>query len=633
MIYQFDDFDIDIEQFEIRQLGQPLSVEPKVFDLIVYLLQARGRIVSRYELFQKIWAGREVSDTTLSNHVKTARKLLGDNGDSQRVIKTIRSRGYQFIAEVIEVQEQALMEPVPQHTSLAEPTGHHAVVSKRLQTKLFVYVLGILLVLLAGYFMVDASKEVKQLDKAAPYILVVPFSVSSQDTIAWQPFADQMTRELIQTLRKISSVKVVPPPSAFAFKGNKKRSHIQNQLPEATYVLDGVVSEGEQGNIRITVELENLKSNQLVWDGDFDIRVDSENRFHIQAQIASSVSTSLQVVVLDDEKKQLAKVPTSSLPAYDLYVQGQSLMSKMTRDSVRQSIDYFKQAIDLDPQFEAAYVAKSNAYRILMIFFDMPKDVLPQVISSAIDVITLSSESAQARSSLGLAYVHTWLWDDAWKMLVEAKERDQNLVLTELGFALYYSAMGDINGVKQALIKADALDPLNEELAEWGMWALMMTGEIDATLEWGEKKLALHPNKPYPLLSMAIAEYINGNFERSIHFAKQGVALSERAPYPLITLAQSYAAAGQFDKVLPLINEAQAQTDYTCPYETATVYALMEQPDVAFKLLDQAVEYRSNCLIFTRHDPRFDMLRSDPRYELLLTKIGLTDEAVFRYRK
>lgn len=636
VIYRFNKIEIDLNQFEIREQGKPIPVEPKVFDLIVYLIKHRARIVSRDELFEQVWDGREVSDTSLSNHIKTARKILGDSGDLQQVIKTVRSRGYHFIVEVTETSNTETEKEGVLTSSILNPTddsGDSSLNSsnRSLIRKNIVIKLGALLFILIVPIVVWLTLVPAKKDSPSHYLLVVPFSVSSNNIGTWEAFADQVTRELIQNLRKISGVRVVPPPSSFTFKSNKIRSHIREQLPDVNYVLDGVISEGTDGNLRITVELEDIYGDTLVWDGDFDIQVNSANLFSVQADIAASVSTSLQVIILEEEKNILAESPTSSLDAYKHYVQGQHQLSLMTHTSVLKSIDYFSQAIALDPKFEAAYIAKSNAYRVIMTFFEKPKDVLPKVISSAIDVLTINPESAQIQSSLGLAYVHAWLWEDAWNMLSSARKRDENLALTELGFALYYSAIGDVEGVKNALVKADQLDPLNEEIAEWGMWALMMVNEIDAALKWGEQKMQLHPNLPYPLLSSAVAEYINGNFDKSISLALKGVELSQRGSFPLIILAQAYAAAGKFDIVQSLISEAEMNNEYMCPYETASIYALMGVPDKVFALLSEAVEYHSNCLIFSKNDPRFEAVRSDPRYLELLKTIGLDDDAISQY--
>ena len=118
----------------------------------------------------------------------------------------------------------------------------------------------------------------------------------------WRPFADQVTRELIRNLQKISGLKVVPTPSAFSFKDNKSREHIRRQLPEAQYVLDGVVSISGTNTLRITAQLENLGDGRLVWDKDYEGRTDDTNLFAMQSQIAAAVSQSLKVAILEPRK-------------------------------------------------------------------------------------------------------------------------------------------------------------------------------------------------------------------------------------------------------------------------------------------------------------------------------------------
>ena len=635
MLYRFNDIEINLEQYEIRDQDKILSVEPKVFDLIVYLIEHRVRIISRDELFEQVWQGRTVSDTSLSNHIKSARKLLGDSGELQQVIKTVRSRGYQFIADITEINTSNSLNPEKKATvdaAIQPMAAKTEQVSKPVKIKQWFTIIAFMVLLIISLFaLFQTALEDKQNTRVEPNIIVVPFSIASNNTERWEAFSDQITRELIQDLRKISGLTVVPPPSSFTFKENKVRTFIRNQLPEVNYVVDGVISEGTNGNLRISVELENINTGELLWNGDFDIQKGYTNLFTIQSEIADSVSKSLQVLMLEKEKETLYQKPTVSLQSYELYMQGQYHLSLMNHEAVLQSIDYFTQAIALDPNFEAAYIAKAKAYRIIMVFFDKPKDVLPKVISSAIALLAINPDSAQIKSSLGLAYVHAWMWEDAWKMLSQARAKDPTIATTELGFALYHAAMGNIDAVKSTLAQANKLDPLNEEIADWGVWALMMVGELDAASQWGYEKLKRQPNMAYVSLGLAIVEYMQGNIESSIELATQGVNYTLREPLPLIILAQAYAANGEKSKARELIIEAQSKQLYMCPYETAIVYTLMNENEQVFPLLNEAQEYQSNCLIFAKHDPRFESLRNDKRYIELLQEIGLDDESIKTY--
>lgn len=634
MKYQFTDFEIDTELFEISSGKDKITTEPKVFDLIVYLLKNRDRVISRNELFEQVWEGREVVDTSLSNHVKSARKVLGDNGDLQQVIKTIRGRGYQFVATVTEVHQspdkQQLpdpsLHPLPADSDIADKSDSTSLG----KTSKVTLTLCLSLLLLAAYFFFGQEPKLAD-SQQQPYILVTPFQVSAGNNDKWSPFADQITREVILKMRKISGLRVVPASSAFTFKQDRTRKYIQAQLPEVNYVLNATVSVSVQSDIQISAALENLRDETIIWDNKYLSRIDQTNLFSVQGEIASAVAESLKVLVPKAERQALGRLPTSNLQAYELYVAGQQQLNLLTHASLERSITLFDQAIELDNTFSAAYISKANAFRIIMTYFEIPADALPNVIDSVAASLALNPESAHARSALGLAYVFAWRWEDAWSMLNEARDADPNLALTELGFALYYSALGDVENVYRSLEKANQLDPLNIELADWGHWALAMTGEIEAAQKWGEDKTRLHPDVGLVFSGASVSASLSGQHQKAISLAQKGVELDYGSPYSLLALAQTYGFAGQKNKVQPLLNEALQSANYMCPYEAAVVYLLIDDVEEVFNQFNRAVSSRSNCLIFTRNDPRLIPLHTDPRFEALLTRIGLDDESIRTY--
>jgi DNA-binding winged helix-turn-helix (wHTH) protein/TolB-like protein/Tfp pilus assembly protein PilF len=624
MKYQVAKFEIDTEQFRITCANHVLGVEPKVFDLIVYLLENRQRLVTRDELFEQVWRGRDVSDTTLSNHIKSARKVFGDDGDQQQVIKTLRGRGYQFIAEVaasISTEQEGATSNQSVYSGSSKPLQRKTI------NKLAYSALALFTLVLIYWKLTPQPTLVKE----RPYILVVPFDVSGTEQQKWLPFAEQMTREVIRDLRKISRLNVIPTSSAFTFKQNKTQQFIKEQLPNVRYVLSASINMDEDSNLRVTPELEDLQSGKLIWDDEFTGRIDNTTFFSIQASIATSLSKSLKVVIQDKEKASLGQLPTTNLKAYELFIAGQQQRDLLTHQSLLKAVTLFADAIALDPQFEPAYVAKADTYRIIMAYFEKPVEVLPLVVDAVADVLKINPNSAEARSSLGLAYVLAWRWQDAWDMLSQAQKLDGTLVLTELGFALYYSGIGNIDGVYESLTKANQLDPLNIELADWGHWALAMVGETDAAINWANKQIQLHPDVGMIYSGASVSASLAGDHHRAIELAKNGIELDSEASYPLLALAQAYGHSGDIDKMAPLLVKAQSNTSYQCPYETAVAYILMNNIDETFKQLNEAVTYRSNCLVFTRNDLRLLPIREDPRFDSLLIRIGLDDQSVQKY--
>lgn len=633
MKYQIAEFLIDTARYRISSGDAPIPAEPKVFDLLVYLIRHRDRVVTREELFQEVWDGREVSDATLSNHAKSARKILGDSGELQKTILTIRGRGYQFIAPVTVIPEGADgaggdEAPEPQPQPAAGRLANLVAPAWRLPLA----IAGVVLFAALLGWRIFAPLQAGGPDADSPYVVVVPFDVSGDAPDAWRPFADQVTRELIRNLSKISGLRVLPTPSAFTFKDNKARDHIRRQLPDVQYVLDGVVSISAGNSLRISAELEDLRKGLVVWDKDYEGRTDDTNLFAMQSSIAAAVSDSLKVAILAEERRALDEFPTSNLKAYEAYVAGRYQLDLVSHESLPRAIALFDQAIALDPKFFDAHIARSDAYRQLFAYFEPPINMLQKVVDSIAEAQELRPDSAEAWSSLGLTYVMAWRWKDAWIALNKAKRRDPTLAQTELGFALYYSGLGEREKVKRALAEADRLDPLNAEMADWGDWALIMVGESQAAREWVDRKMQQHPDVGLVYSGAGVGAYIAGDFERSVKLAERGAEL-DGSPVALIMLAQAYGYAGQKEKVLPLLEKAAAAGTYICPYESAAAYLSIGDDERALTLLDEAVAKRSNCLIFLRNDPRLKPIRPNPHFALLLNRVGLDDVAVASYKR
>jgi DNA-binding winged helix-turn-helix (wHTH) protein/TolB-like protein len=651
--FRIGDYVVDTARFRITHRDETVAVEPKVFDLLVHLIRHRDRVLTREQLFEAVWDGREVSDATLSNHVASARRALGDSGELQQTIQTVRGRGYRFVAPVEEIVGEpasatvgtapasaAAPAPAAAPTPAPEPApvaGTRAGPPRRTWQLALGAVALLASALFFGARFLDAPAV--QPEPGRPYLLVVPFGVSENATEYHRTFADQVTREVVDNLRKISGLRTVPHASVFHFRTDKTREHILESLPDLQFVLDGEVVVAPDGTLRITPRLTDLRRDLDVWSSPFTVRVDNQDFFETPADIARAVARALKVEILGDEQRALAELPT--IPqAYEPYAAGWREMEKFTQESMHRAVDYFDQAIALDPDFIAAYQAKSEALRSIFAYFEPPQKLLPVVEASLAAVLERDPDSAEALSSLGLTQVMAWKWREAWQNLNKARALDPTLAQTEIGFALYYTALGENEKVKAALARAVELDPLNSELADWGNWALFMVGEQQAAREWSDKQMRQHPENGFVFCGAGVAAYLRGDPAEGVALVEHGVELSGRAPVALIMLAQAYGYAGQKDKVLPLLEEAERANIYMCPYETAAAYlSLGDEASKAraVELLFEAVEKRSNCLIFLAVDPRLRVLRDDPRhaerFQELLTLVGLDEPSVKSYRR
>jgi tetratricopeptide (TPR) repeat protein len=199
---------------------------------------------------------------------------------------------------------------------------------------------------------------------------------------------------------------------------------------------------------------------------------------------------------------------------------------------------------------------------------------------------------------------------------------------------LYYVALGDKQRALDALAQANRLDPLNVEIADWGQFVITMSGDYDRAIAWADDKTRLFPDVGFVFADASLAHSLVGNHEDAVMLAEKGALLDQRGPFSLVLLAQAYAAAGRIEDAREVLAEAERSETYVCPYETATAHIALGNLDRAFELLiDRAVVLRSNCLIFTRQDPRLEPLHSDPRFAELLETVGLDDASIRGYER
>lgn len=631
MKYQVADYVIDTALYRISTGGVVVPVEPKVFNLLVYLVRHRDRVLTREELFQAVWDGREVSDTTLSNHVKIARKALGDNGDLQKTIQTIRGRGYQFIAPVVEVPEAA-GEPAGQAV-LPVPGMPSRSARPRWPQLLAVAILVLVAAGLFGsrYFSpTDASQRT-----GAPNILVVPIEVSGTNPVtAYQLWSEELTRRVIGNLRQISGMHVKERATSFNFQENRTHDHIRKQLPDVRYVLSGVLDVSSGKALEVTMYLDDLQTDKQLWSRHYALmsEVDVANLAELQSTIAASVARTLRVTLLEDEQRAMGRsreLSTQNRKALELYMEGWRLLPLLDHESLKKAIALFDEAIALDGDFYDAYLAKGEALLLVYSYWDVPRDVLPKVVAAFGKAEQLRPDSAEPLSALGLTYALAWDWARAWKYLNAARARNPNLAMTELGFALYYCGLGEAARVKESLKRARDNDPLNVILADWGNWALFFVGEIDASREWANDMMDKHPGVGLIVTDASISAYLDGDHARSIKLAEQGHSL-DPSSIAKVLLAQAYGYAGQNEKVRPLLAEAESAGTYTCPYESAVAYLSIGDSKTAMQLLEDAYRKRSNCLLFLRVDPRLEPIRKPPyreQYLDLLARVGLDEES------
>ncbi|MBV9377957.1 MAG: winged helix-turn-helix domain-containing protein, partial [Alphaproteobacteria bacterium] len=296
MVLRFGDHVLDIERRELRRGAELVALEPQVFDLLVYLVRNRGRVVSKDDLIEGVWGGRIVSDSALTTRLNAARKAVNDSGAAQRVIRTLARKGVRFVAEVTEDESLKAAAAAPDR-SLVLP------------------------------------------DK--PSIAVLPFINLNGDP-EQEYFADGMVEEIITALSRIRWLFVIARNSSFTYKGQVTDIKQVGRDLGVRYVLEGAVRKAGD-RVRITAQLIDASNGAHLWAERFDGSL--EDVFELQDNVAASVAGVIEPTLQAAEAARSAARPTTDLGAYDCYLRALAVFYPMTKEAVFEALGLLEQAI------------------------------------------------------------------------------------------------------------------------------------------------------------------------------------------------------------------------------------------------------------------------------------------------
>ncbi len=319
MIYRFGDLRLDRDRAELRGARGPVAMEPKAFSLLCLLVENHDRVVSKEEMIDSLWGGRVVSEAAVSTLVKTVRKALGDDGDAQRLVRTVRGRGFRFVAEVT-LHAPARAPPV---ASLSDATARAAESGAPAGSK--------------------------------PKLAVLPFT-PLRPAGASAPVADAIPADLIASLSRLRWLDVVARESTFRFRGPDVDLDALHGLLGATYCLTGSV-EVQGRRLAVAVELSDTRSRAVVWADRFSPVLDDVHE--ARSGIASAVLAALELRIPLNEAALARSRPSERLDAWGLYHLGLQHMVRFNRHDNAVAAGHFERATRLDPNFASAFAAWS----------------------------------------------------------------------------------------------------------------------------------------------------------------------------------------------------------------------------------------------------------------------------------
>ena len=427
MQYRFDDFEVDAERFELRRGGEAQPVEPLVFDLIVFLTRNANRVLGREEIIEHVWGGRAVSDATIASCIKSARRALGDSGDSQSYIRTIRGRGFEFQARVALAEEPQPAPSAPSPPPVTLPP-QSASAGLRVATT-----------------------------QPLPVLAVLPFANLSADVE--QYFADGLTEDIITNLSRFRDLRVIAGASTFQFKGRGVDLQAVCGQLHAGFVVQGSVRRAA-GRVRISVQLIEGASGVQLWGDRYDREMG--DLFELQDEVTRTIAATLGVKVQDVAlQRALTKKPIE-LDAYDCLLRARRYTWMLSAEMHAEARDLLERAVELDPLSADAHALLANVYLGEHRFEMNPRpNPIGRALVHALAATRLDPQNAYARC--WLAIVHFFRGEND-KFEAEAQlalDLNPNDPETLADVGHYLAFMGEFERGAELSRRARKLNPLH----------------------------------------------------------------------------------------------------------------------------------------------------------------------------
>jgi TolB-like protein/DNA-binding winged helix-turn-helix (wHTH) protein/tetratricopeptide (TPR) repeat protein len=629
---RFGVFEIDIRAGELRKHGLRIRLQEQPFQVLAILLEHPGEVVTREELQKKLWPADTFVDFDhgLNKAISKIREALADSAESPRFIETVARRGYRFLAEVKSADGVAVRSPVldaqlPSRAEIVDPAyladrpATPLRLSKSFKWKISASVLLLLVASLSSWKLYSRYHPPLVIHSLAVLPLESLSSDASQDY-----FADGMTDELISDLGQISALRVISRTSVMGYK------HARKPLPQIARALnvDAVVEGtvlrfGEQ--VRITAQLIEAPTDKHLWSQSYQGEL--RDTLALQSQVARAIADQIRINLSPREQTALNNVKMVNPQAYQSFLKGRFFWNKRTADGLKVALAYFNQAIEEDPKYAQAQSGLADTYSLLgdwQYAVMTPKEALPKAKAAAIRALELDGTLGEAHNSLAFCLDgFDWDFESAGKEFQRAIELNPGYATAHHWYAWHLSLLGKYDEAVAEMRKAQDLDPLsliiNADFAE----LLVLAHSYDESIRQSRKTIEMEPNFALAHNQLAQAylqKHMNDEAAAELQKAAQ---LSGGSPTVLANLARAYAASGKKSEATKILNDLRKQSTaaYSHAPEIAVIYAALGDSDQAMNWLEKGYEGRFNPGVLLR--PGFDPLRSDPRFQDLVRRVGL----------
>lgn len=451
-------------------------------------------------------------------------------------------------------------------------------------------------------------------------VAVLPFENRSNDADA-EYLSDGLAESLIYRLSQLPNLKVSPTSSVFRYKGKETDTiKVGNELGVQAVVSGRVVQRGE--SLTISVEMVDVRDNKLLWGEQYERKM--SELLATQREIAAAITQKMQLKLSGGEKG-LTKKYTNNNEAYQLYLKARFHFAKRSKEALLRSIELFREAIKLDPNFALAHVGVAESFAVMPSYpYMSPAEAVPQSKAAVAKALEIDPELPEAHAVAGMnAATYDWDWAEAERRFKRALELDPNLGSTHFRYGwTYLSPLGRHDEAIAEMRRAMELEPLSLQQGANFAAVLVYARQFDAALEQARKTYELDPNHIGSRFWMCHTLNTKGMYAESLSISEKFLTTDALL---LAHAGYAYAKSGQRRKAEAVIErwrEAE-KTKYVMSYRVAATYAALGEKDAAFAELEKAYQARDWFLPRLKTDPFLDSLRSDPRFAELIRKVGL----------
>jgi TolB-like protein/DNA-binding winged helix-turn-helix (wHTH) protein/Flp pilus assembly protein TadD len=628
----FGVFELDLRAGELRKHGLRIRIQEQPFQVLALLLEHAGDVVTREELQKKLWPADTFVDFDhgLNKAISKIREALSDSAEGPRFVETVARRGYRFLAEVKVVDTAparspelaTLPHPVAEAGDRGDLAGKPAMPKHFLSSlawKISVFALLLLVVSLSAWKLHSWNRPSLVIRSLA----VLPLESLSNDA-SQDYFADGMTDELISDLGQISALRVISRTSVMVYKhARKPLPQIARELNVEAVVEGTVLRSGDR--VRITAQLIDASSDKHLWSQSYEGEL--RDTLALQNQVARAIADQIRINVNPQEQAALKNVKIVNPQAYESFLKGRYFWNKRTADGLKAALAYFNQATDEDPKYAQAYSGLADTYSLLgdwQYAVMTPKEALPKAKAAAIKALELDSTLGEAHNSLAFCLDgFDWDFDSAGKEFRRAIELNPSYATAHHWYAWHLSLLGRYDEAIVEMRKAENLDPLsliiNADLAE----LLVLAHSYEESIRQSRKTIEMDPNFALAHNQLAQAYLQTQMHVEAIAELQKAVQLSGGSPTAVANLARAYVASGKRSEAVKLLNDLKNRSSPVSSHasEIAVIYAALGDTDQAMNWLEKGYEERFNPGVLLR--PGFDPLRSDPRFQDLVRRIGL----------